>query len=132
MLRLLLVALAISFAQSTLQTAAAQSAYENGGTSTGLSEDEKVQQLIHYIRTLEGATFIRENSEFPPAKAAGHLASKWQKHGSKIKTAEGFVLKLASESSSGTPYSIRFPDGTTSLTREVLLKKLRILDSGAR
>lgn len=106
---------------------AAQDTSERTTTSPTMSEEQKVQQLIEYVRTLEGATFIRDNSEFPPEKAAGHLASKWKKHASKIKTAEEFVTKLASESSSGTPYSIRFADGTTSTTRDVLLRQLSAL-----
>lgn len=123
--RILLLALAITFIQGSLQTAAAQSATDRSEVTETMTEDEKVQRLIDYIRTLEGATFIRDNSEFTPEKAAGHLSSKWQKHAEKVKTAEGFVMKLASESSSGTPYSIRFSDGTTQQTRDVLLRQLR-------
>ncbi len=125
MLRILLLALAITFTQGTLHTTVAQSVTDRSDASDAMTEDQKVQRLIEYIRTLEGATFIRDNSEFSPEKAAGHLASKWQKHAEKVKTAEGFVMKLASESSSGTPYSIRFADGTTQQTRDVLLRQLR-------
>jgi hypothetical protein len=127
MLRILLAALAITFTQSALQPATAQSSYDHSTAPETLSEDQKVQKLIEYIRSLEGATFIRDNSEFSPEKAAGHLASKWEKHAAKVKTAEGFVMKLASESSSGTPYSIRFADGSIIATRDVLIKQLQSL-----
>ncbi|WP_155800771.1 DUF5329 family protein [Pontibacter sp. BAB1700] len=127
MLRILLMAVAITLTQSALQPAAAQDAYERNGTYETMSEDQKVQKLLAYIRNLEGATFIRDNSEFSPEKAAGHLSSKWKKHASRVKTAEGFVTELASQSSSGTPYSIRFADGSTSTTRDVLLRQLRDL-----
>jgi hypothetical protein len=129
MLRILLVAVAITFSQSTWQEATAQSAQFENNTHSSLSEAQKVEKLINYIRTLEGATFIRNNSEFNTEQAAGHLASKWEKHAEKVKTAEGFIMKLASESSSGEPYNIRFADGTTSTTREVLMKALRSIDS---
>jgi hypothetical protein len=125
MLRILLAALVITFTQSALQPAAAQSSHDHSTVPETLSEDQKVEKLIAYIRSLEGATFIRDNSEFSPEKAAGHLSSKWEKHAAKIKTAEGFVMKLASESSSGIPYSIRFADGSTMPTRQVLLKQLQ-------
>jgi hypothetical protein len=128
MLKMLLAALAITVTQSALQPVAAQSSYDHGAASETLSEHQKVQKLIEYIRSLEGATFIRDNSEFPPEKAAGHLSSKWEKHAAKVKTAEGFVTKLASESSSGTPYSIRYADGSTIPTRDVLLKQLQMLN----
>ncbi|MBX0335190.1 DUF5329 domain-containing protein [Pontibacter sp. HSC-14F20] len=121
------MAVAIQLIQSALHPAAAQGSYENSNSSATMSEDQKVQLLIEYIRTLEGATFIRNNSEFAPEKAAAHLSSKWKKHASKIKTAEGFITKLASESSSGTPYSIRFADGSTTTIRDVLLRQLSML-----
>ncbi|PVY41972.1 DUF5329 family protein [Pontibacter virosus] len=127
MLRVLIMAIAILLIQSTAQPASAQGSQEYSVASVPMSEEQKVQKLIEYVRTLEGATFIRNNSEFAPEKAAEHLSSKWEKHGSKVKTAEGFVTKLASESSSGTPYSIRFADGTTSTTRDVLLRRLSTL-----
>ena len=129
MLRILFAAIAFLLVQSPLQPAVAQGSYQNSITSEAMSEDQKVQQLIEYIRTLEGATFIRNESEYAPEKAAEHLYSKWKKHASKIKTAEGFVTELASQSSSGTPYSIRFADGTTSTTRDVLLRRLSTLVS---
>ena len=66
MLRILLLALAITFIQGALQPAAAQSSYDHNEASETLSEDQKVQKLIGYVRSLEGATFIRDNSEFSP------------------------------------------------------------------
>ncbi|SIT91635.1 DUF5329 family protein [Pontibacter indicus] len=129
MFRILFATVVILLFQTTLQPAVAQGSYEQSSLPETLSEDQKVQKLIEYIRSLEGATFIRNESEFAPEKAAEHLHSKWKKHASKIKTAEGFVTELASQSSSGTPYSIRFADGTTSTTRDVLLRRLSTLVS---
>lgn len=127
MFRILFVAVAILLFQSAARPAAAQASYDHSNSPETMSEDQKVQKLIEYIRTLQGATFIRDNSEFAPEKAAEHLSSKWKKHASKIKKAEGFVTELATQSSSGTPYSIRFADGTTSTTRDVLLRQLSTL-----
>ena len=127
MFRILFLAIAILLSQSAKLPALAQGTQELGSSTDAMSEDQKVKKLIEYIRTLEGATFIRNNSEFAPEKAAEHLSSKWRKHAAKIKTAEGFVTKLASESSSGTPYSIRFADGTVSTTRDLLLRQLNAL-----
>lgn len=124
MLRVIIIAFAIFTAQGVLQRTAAQAPQYDNNIGGSLSEEQKVSKLLQYIRTLEGATFIRNNSEYAPEKAASHLESKWQKHGGKVKTAKGFILKLASESSSGTPYSIRFADGKTVTTREVLLREL--------
>ncbi|MBD1398362.1 DUF5329 family protein [Pontibacter sp. JH31] len=128
MLKVVLIALALFGTQGAFQYTAAQAPQYTHNVGGSLSEGQKVAKLLQYIRGLEGATFIRNNSEYDPKKAASHLESKWQKHGEKVKTAEGFILKLASASSSGTPYSIRFADGKTVTTREALLRELRRLD----
>ncbi|MHC2993113.1 hypothetical protein OB13_16580 [Pontibacter sp. HJ8] len=128
--KILFFALAFTLWQGTIQEAAAQDTLPATTTTGTLSEETKVDLLITYLRTLEGATFIRNNSEYKPEQAASHLQSKWQKHAAQVKTAENFILKLASESSSGTPYTIRFSDGKLLPTREVLLGELqRILGS---
>lgn len=128
--KILFLALAFAMWQGTIQDAVAQDTLPASATSGNLSEESKVELLITYLRTLEGATFIRNNSEYKPEQAASHLQSKWQKHAAKVKTAENFILKLASESSSGAPYTIRFSDGKMLPTREVLMGELqRILGS---
>lgn len=131
MRKILLLALALMPFLSVQQPVFAQTEQPAHSFSGSLTEEQKVEKLIDYIRTLEGATFIRNNSEYKPEKAADHLASKWQKHGARVKTAENFVQKLASESSNGTPYSIRFADGSVQTTRELLLQALRQLDNSA-
>lgn len=130
MYKILLLALAFAMFQGISQNAMAQAAQHDSTTSSTLSEEQKVDRLIKYLRSLEGATFIRNNSEHEPDEAASHLQSKWQKHADQVKTAENFILKLASESSSGTPYTIRFANGKTLTTREALQEELqRILSS---
>ena len=125
MFRSLVLVLAFAAFLSSPQAATAQAAHNSSITPGHLSEEQKVDRLITYIRTLEGATFIRNSSEYKPEQAASHLQSKWRKHSSRVKTAEGFIMQLASESSSGTPYTIRFKDGTVHTTREVLLQELQ-------
>lgn len=129
MLRIFLLTFTLLSIKSQFHFVSAQAVQYTTEEAEVLSEAQKVERLILYIRTLEGATFIRDNSEYKPEQAAGHLASKWEKHAAKVKTAEGFIMKLASESSSGTPYSIRFADGSVSTTREVLLRELRSIAS---
>ena len=125
MFRTLVTVLAFAAIFGSPYAAAAQAVHDTSIASHNLSEEQKVDKLITYIRTLEGATFIRNSSEYKPEQAAGHLQSKWQKHSDRVKTAEGFITELASKSSSGTPYTIRFKDGTVLTTREVLLQELQ-------
>jgi uncharacterized protein YacL (UPF0231 family) len=113
--------------QEAAATTAAAAIYS--GSDTSLTEAQKVERLLQYIRTLEGATFIRNGMEHTCQEAADHLQAKWEKHMSKISTAEEFVLNLASASGlSGEEYKIRFQDGTTVTTKEVLLEELKRLE----
>jgi len=125
MFRSLVIVLAFAAFSGSPQEATAQAAPNTSIASSHLSEEQKVNRLITYVRTLEGATFIRNSSEYKPEQAAGHLQSKWQKHSDRVKTAEGFITELATRSSSGTPYTIRFKDGTVLTTREVLQQELQ-------
>lgn len=96
--------------------------------STPTTEEQKIIALIHYIEKLEEAVFIRNGSEYPAAKAARHLESKRKKAGKRIRTAEEFIAQLASKSSTGEPYKIRFKDGTVLTTKEVLQKELKRIE----
>ncbi|MBC5773934.1 DUF5329 family protein [Pontibacter sp. KCTC 32443] len=97
-------------------------------TTKTYSESEKITYLIQCIRTMKGATFIRNGSEHSCQEAADHLKAKWEKHASKIKSAEDFITHLASKSSSsGEAYKIRYPDGREEPTAEVLYQALEQL-----
>ncbi len=79
-----------------------------------LTEDQKIEAMIHSIEVLPGAVFIRNGSEYGGAAAASHLRMKRRNAGSRIKTASEFIQYCATESSmSGKPYQIRFANGST-------------------
>ncbi|GAB3201673.1 hypothetical protein ABID22_001414 [Pontibacter aydingkolensis] len=99
-------------------------------TEAGLTEVEKVDRLIQFVRGLEGATFIRNGSEHTCKQAADHLQAKWLKHKDKISSAREFIELLASKSGfSGEPYKIRFKDGTVQTTGFVLSQELKRLEN---
>lgn len=99
-------------------------------TLTKLTESQKVEQLILYIRTMKGATFIRNGSEHSCKEAADHLQSKWNKHKKDISSAREFIEVLATKSGmSGEAYKIKFKDGTVKNTNDVLMKELKRLES---
>lgn len=93
-----------------------------------MSEDQKIQHLIDYVRNLQDAVFIRNGKEYSPAKAADHLQSKWKKHKKKIDTAHDFVTKLASKSKTDEPYQIKFKDGHTIKCGDLLAQELAKLE----
>lgn len=76
------------------------------------AEKARIESLISHIQGLEGATFIRNGSDYSAANAAKFLRAKWERNDKEIKTAEDFIAKAASTSgTSGKPYLIRFKDG---------------------
>jgi hypothetical protein len=81
-------------------------------THVSQTEPQKIAALIEAIRQLDGASFIRNGTDHTAIEAADHLAMKVKRAGNKIKTAEQFIDRIASQSSmSGKPYQIRMPDG---------------------
>ena len=90
------------------------------------NEDAKINKLISSIEHLSDAKFWRNGSLYSPSEAANHLRSKRNKAGSSIKTAEDFIIKIASSSSfSGKPYKIIYNDGSEMLVRDFLNLQLK-------
>ncbi len=92
------------------------------------SERQKIEALIQQIEHLSDAVFIRNNKTYPAKTAALFLRGKWEATLEDITTAQDFIVKIASVSStSGQPYRIRFSDGREVPSGEYLgaaLKKL--------
>jgi hypothetical protein len=106
-----------------------------GATQTSaqqtMSETQKIDHLILFIRNLKGATFIRNGTEHTAIAAADHLQMKREKVGSRIKTAKDFIDKIASKSSiSGEYYMIRFANGREFPAQMVLTNELKKLEEG--
>jgi hypothetical protein len=97
-----------------------------------LSETQKIEALIDSIQSLKGAVFIRNGSEYSADQAAHHLRMKWDKAGSRVKTAEDFIEKCASKSSmSGEKYQIRFSNGKTEYSEDFFHEQLRKMSAPA-
>ena len=95
----------------------------------GLTEAQKIERLIQFVRTMKDATFIRNGKEHSCREAANHLQGKWEKHRNKINSAQDFINNLASSSGlSGEPYKIKFKDGSILTTNEVLSRELKRLE----
>ena len=75
-------------------------------------EQSKIQYLISAVADLKNAKFVRNGSEYDAQRAADHLRLKLRFAGSRIKTAEDFIVYCATSSSmSGEKYWIKFADG---------------------
>jgi hypothetical protein len=94
-------------------------------------EQQKIAYLIDSVATLQGATFIRNGSEYDAKRAADHMRLKLRFAGSRVKTAEDFITYCGTGSSiSGIRYTIRFRDGRVVDSATFLLGKLAEYKTG--
>lgn len=90
-----------------------------------LTETQKIEALIKAVEQLKDAKFYRNGDLHDAAAAAKHLRMKWEKAGSRVKTAIDFIEKIASKSSmSGEPYKIVYANGKSVLARQFFYEKL--------
>ena len=79
-----------------------------------LAETERhtIEALIASVAALGDATFIRNGKSYDAASAARFLREKWESREDEVRTAEDFIERVASFSSTTSkPYRIRFADG---------------------
>jgi len=88
-------------------------------------EDQRIEYLIGVIQNMRDATFIRNGTPYDGQHAADHMRLKLRYAGSKVQTAEEFIVCCGTGSSmSGQPYLIKLPDGKTTASAEFLRAKL--------
>lgn len=93
-----------------------------------ISEEQKIEKLISYVEKSD-ALFIRNGTEYPAKEAAEHLRMKRKKAGNKVKTAKNFIDLIASKSyMSGDAYKMKFKNGSTINTRDMLYNELRKIE----
>jgi hypothetical protein len=97
------------------------------------SEQRKIEALLQHVESLTEAVFIRNNQAYSAKTAAQFLRGKWRATLEDITTAQDFIAKVASVSSTtGQPYRIRFPDGHELPSGEYLRMQLQKLEQSSR
>jgi Family of unknown function (DUF5329) len=92
-----------------------------------MTEREKIEALIKHVEGLADAKFVRNGTEYDAKTAAKFLRRKWDSKKDEIKTAQDFIDKAASVSStSGKPYLIR-KNGQDTKAGEYLMNQLKKL-----
>ena len=95
-----------------------------------LTEQQKIDALIHSVEVLPGAHFIRNGSSYDGKAAADHLRTKRNYAGDRIKTAIDFITCCASKSSmSGQPYRIQYANGTAVDAEVYFLAELKRIET---
>jgi hypothetical protein len=75
-------------------------------------ERAKIEALIAAVEKLPDAVFVRNGKAHSPATAAKFLRAKWNDRAKDILTAEDFIDKVATRSSTtGRAYLVRYKDG---------------------
>lgn len=93
---------------------------------------QTIEALIDSVARLTDATFVRNGQDYSASAAARFLREKWHSRRSAVKTAEQFIDRVASFSSTtGRPYLIRFADGREISSAEFLRAELAKLRAGS-
>jgi len=75
------------------------------------AEEKQILALIAAIERMTDAAFIRNGRPYGSAAAAEFLRRKWRQREADVRSADDFIEKVASISSTtGQPYLIRFSD----------------------
>ena len=118
----IVVGSAVLWSMATLSTAAL-------AEELPASELARIEKLIQHVKELKDAVFVRNDVEYDAATAAKFLQGKWEANKAAIRTAEQFIEKAASTSSTtGKPYLIRFKDGKEVKSGDYLKERLKTLE----
>jgi hypothetical protein len=118
-LRITLSVLVASFALAGPRPAFSEDA------ATPKAESQAIEALIASVAQLSDATFLRNGKSYPASTAARFLREKWQSRQSEVRSAEEFIDRIASFSSTTSkPYLIRFADGRQVSSAEYLRAEL--------
>lgn len=97
------------------------------------TEQEKIERLIAAVQKLESAAFIRNGSSYSADTAVRFLRGKWQTRRGEVLSAEDFIAKVASGSSTtGRPYYIRFQDGRQLPSAQFFRSQLAAIEKGKK
>ncbi len=89
-------------------------------------ENTRIESLISHVENLKDAKFVRNGTSYEAKDAAKFLRGKWHSKEKEIKTAEEFIEKVATMSSTtGKPYLIRFNDGHEVKCGDYLKEQLK-------
>jgi hypothetical protein len=94
------------------------------------AEKQKIEALIKSVADAKELQFVRNGKAYDATTAAKFLRGKLAATAAEVKTARGFIDKVASFSgTSGKPYLIRRSDGSEIKSKDYLLATLRKIEN---
>ena len=93
------------------------------------AERERVERLIVYVESRADVAFMRNGAAYSSREAARFLRGKMDRMGGDVSTAQQFIDRIASRSStSGQPYMIRHADGRIEQAAKFLGDELKRIE----
>jgi hypothetical protein len=94
------------------------------------AEQRLIEGMIAAVEQLKDARFVRNDEEYSARDAARFLRKKWKSREDEVRSAEDFIAKVGTLSSTtGKPYRIRFAGGREQPSAEFLRARLAELRS---
>ena len=90
-----------------------------------MTEQEKIDALLQDIEAHNDLRFLRLGSIHSSAEAVQMLRIKLRFAGSRVKTANLFIDRIASATASGSTYYVIYPDGRKVASRDFLRGELK-------
>ncbi len=92
-------------------------------------ERDRIERLLRAMERQTDVNFERNGRLASARDAVRFLRAKWERHGGDVDSAEGFIERIASRSStSGRPYLIRHADGREQPAAAFLHEELQRLE----
>ncbi|HSV96914.1 MAG TPA: DUF5329 domain-containing protein [Spirochaetota bacterium] len=102
--------------------------HHSGAADIDPLERGRIHSLLNALER-SGFAFIRNGASYTAREARAHLKMKLDRAGGRVKTAEQFIDYCATRSSStGRPYLVRLPDGSTVEAGKWLRTRLAEID----
>lgn len=99
------------------------------GDAMPAPEKHRVERLIAYVESRTDVAFVRNGTAYSSRDAASFLRGKMDHMGDGVMTAQQFIDRIASRSStSGEPYMIRHADGRMEHSARFLGDELKRMD----
>jgi hypothetical protein len=96
--------------------------------AAALTEGEKIDALIRTVESRNDLHFIRLGTTHTAAEAANMLRVKLSFAGDRVKTVNDFIEYVATQTLSGSPYFVVYPDGKQVTSAEFLRQELKRIE----